>query len=208
VKEADQWHCRLLRARRKRPSSCAADKPNESPPPHVVLTPAMGFRGWAMAIEGRFAEGIALLETGIERTKATGGLWLLPFHGAMLAIAYQRTGRVEDGLTLIRNLLEMVERTGVRYMEAELYRVRAELLVSSSNLDEAEEALDRGLTVAREQGARLFELRIATTLARIWRNQGHSSKARDLLAPICGWFGEIQLADLKDAKEGLDKLRE
>ena len=167
------------------------------------------FRGWAMALEGRIAEGIALLQIGIEGTKAAGAQLMLPFHGAMLATAYQRTGRVEDGLTLIRNLLEMVERTGVRYMEAELYRVRAELLVSSSNLDEAEEALHRGLTVAREQEARIFEMRIATTLARIWRNQGHSSKARDLLAPICDWFGEIPLdtVDLKDAKGVLNILR-
>jgi predicted ATPase len=107
---------------------------------------------------------------------------------------------------LIGNLLEMVERTGVRYMEAELHRVRAELLISSASLNEAEEALHRGLTVAREQQARIFELRIATTLARIWHNQGHSSKARDLLAPICDWFGEIQLADLEDAKGVLNSL--
>ena len=169
---------------------------------------ATNFRGWAMALEGRFAEGIALLQFGIEGLKATGAQWLLPFYGSLLATAYQRTGRVEDGLALIGHLLEMVGRTGVRYMEAELYRLRAELLVSSSNLEEAEEALCRGLTVAREQQARIFELRIATTLARIWRNQGHSSKARDLLAPICEWFGEIPLADLKDAKEVLTKLRE
>jgi predicted ATPase len=169
---------------------------------------ATNYRGWAMALEGRLAEGIALLETGIEGAKVAGAQRMLPFHGAMLATAYRRTGRVEDGLTLIGDLLEMVERTEVRYMKAELYRVRTELLVSSSNLDVAEEALDRGLKVAREQGARLFELRIATNLARIWRNQGHSSKARGLLAPICDWFGEIPLdtVDLKDAKVLLNQL--
>jgi hypothetical protein len=126
----------------------------------------------------------------------------------MLATAYQRTGRIEDGLALISHLLEMVERTGVRSMEAELYRVRAELLVSASNPGEAEEALDRGLTVAREQQARTFEMRIATALATMWRNQGHSLKARDLLAPICEWFGEIPLADLRDARGVLHTLRE
>jgi predicted ATPase len=172
------------------------------------LAAATNFRGWAMALEGRFAEGIALLQLGIEGLKATGAQWLLPFYGALLATAYHQTGRVEDGLALIGNLLEMVERTGVRYMEAELHRVRAELLVASSNLDEAEEALYRGLTVAREQQARLFELRIATALATMWRNQGHSLKARDLLAPICEWFGEIPLADLKDAKGVLHELHE
>jgi len=169
---------------------------------------ATNYRGWAMALEGRIAEGIALLQIGIEGLRAAGAQWHLLFHGTMLASAYQRTGRIEDGLTLIGNLLDVVERTGLRYTEAELHRVRAELLVSSANLDEAEEALHRGLTVAREQQARIFELRIATTLARIWHNQGHSSKARDLLAPICDWFGEVPLADLKDAKGVLDKLRE
>jgi predicted ATPase len=92
-------------------------------------------------------------------------------------------------------------------MEAELHRVRAELLVSSGNLDKAEEALHRGLSVAREQQARIFELRIATTLARIWHNQGHSSKAGDLLTPIYDWFGEIPLADLEEAKGLLNSLR-
>jgi tetratricopeptide (TPR) repeat protein len=166
------------------------------------------YRGWAMALEGRNAEGIAALESGIEGVKAAGSHFILPLHGTMLATAYQRIGRVEDGLTLIGNLLEMVERTGVRYMEADLYRVRAELLVSLDDLDEAEEALHRGLTVAGEQQARIFELRIATTLAGIWRNQGHSSKARDLLAPICDWFGEIPLdiIDLKEAKVLLNRL--
>jgi predicted ATPase len=167
---------------------------------------ATNYRGWAMALEGRFAEGVALLQSGIQGVKAAGAQWHLLFHGAMLATAYQRTGRVEEGLTLIESLLETVERTGVRYMEAELYRVRAELLVSSSKLDVAEESLHRGLTVAREQQARIFEVRIATTLARIWRNQGHSLKARDLLAPICDSFSGVLIHDIKDAKELLHKL--
>jgi len=167
---------------------------------------ATTFRGWAMVFEGRNAEGIALLESGIEGIKARGGQFNLPFHGTMLATAYQRSGRGDDGLTLVGNLLQMVERTGVRYMEPELHRVRAELLVSSSKLDEAEEALHGGLKVAREQQARIFELRIATTLARIWRKQGHSSEARDLLAPICDWFGQIPLTDLTDARQLLNQL--
>lgn len=167
---------------------------------------ATNYRGWAKALEGRTAEAIALLQTGIEGVKAAGAQWHLLFHGSILATAYQRAGRIEDGLTLIGNLVEIVERTGVRYMEAELYRVRAELLVSSSNLDEAKATLHRGLTIAREQQARIFEMRIATALARIWRNQGHISKARDLLAPICGWFGGIPLRDLEDANEVLRNM--
>ena len=111
------------------------------------------YRGWAMILAGRIEEGITLLQVGIERVKATGAQWNVPFHGAMLATAYERVGRVDDGLTLIGSLLEMVERSGNRYMEAELYRVKAELLVSSKNFIEAEAALHRGLTVAREQQA-------------------------------------------------------
>jgi class 3 adenylate cyclase/predicted ATPase len=168
---------------------------------------ATNYRGWAMALDGQIAEGIGLLETGIEGAKAAGAQVILPFHGAMLATAYRQAGRVEDGLTLIGNLLEMVERTGVRYMEPELHRVQAKLFACSSNLDKAEEALHRGLKVAREQQSRIFEMRSATTLAKIWRDQGHSSKARDLLAPIYDWFGEIQLADLEDAKGVLISLR-
>jgi hypothetical protein len=131
----------------------------------------------------RVANGIGLLETGIEGAKAAGGQFVLPLHGTMLATAYQRTGRVADGLTLIGNLLKMVERTGVQFMEAELYRVRAEPLLSA-NVDESEEALHRGLAIAREQQARIFEMRIATTLARIWRTQGHSSKAATYWRPF------------------------
>lgn len=145
---------------------------------------ATSYRGWAMALEARIEEAIPLLEFGIEGARAAGSLFILPLHGTMLATAYRQAGRVEDGLTLIGNLLEMVERTGVRYMEAELHRVQAELFACSSNLDEAEEALHRGLKVAREQQSRIFEMRSATTLAKIWRDQGHSSKARDLLAPF------------------------
>jgi class 3 adenylate cyclase/tetratricopeptide (TPR) repeat protein len=164
------------------------------------------YGGWAMALEGRTAEAISLLQNGIEGLKSAGAQWHLLFHGPMLATAYRRTGRFEDGLSVIGSLFEVVERTGVRYMEAELYRVRAELLVSLSNLDDAEHALHRGLTVAREQQARIFEMRIATTLAKIWQDQGHSAKARELLKPICDAFGRLSLRDLENANEVLRTL--
>ena len=164
------------------------------------------FRGWAMIFEGRTEEGSSLLKIGIEGNMARRVEKNVPFHGAMLATAYQRTGLVEDGLTLIRSLLMMVDRSGNRYVEAELYRVKAELLVSSAKLADAEEALQRGLAIAREQQARIYEMRIATTLAKIWRDRGHSAKARDLLAPICDSFGRIPLRDLEDANEVLHNL--
>lgn len=167
---------------------------------------ATSYRGWAKAFEGRFEEAIETLQTGIEGIKAAGAQWHFLFHGPMLAIAYQRAGRADDGLTLIGDLLEISDRTGVRYMEAELYRVRAELLQASSNLVDAEAALRRGLAVAREQQARLFEVRISTVLARHWRILGHASKARTLLTPICDLFDELPVRDLKEAKMELEKL--
>ena len=130
----------------------------------------------------------------------------MPFHGAMLASAYERIGRAEDGLTLIRSLLKMVERSGNRYVEAELYRVKAELLVSAAKNTDAEEALQRGLAIARGQQARIYEIRIATTLAKLWRDRGQSAKAHSLLAPICDSFGRVSLRDLEDANDVLHHL--
>ena len=165
------------------------------------------YHAWSLLLEGRIEDGAPLLRESIEVDKATGALKNTPFNGAMLATAYQRASRFEDGLTLIKTLIEMVNRSGNRYVEAELYRVNAELLVSSARFAEAEEALHRALAIAREQQARIYEIRVATTLARIWRDEGRLSKARDLLAPICDWFGEAQLADLNDANILLNQLK-
>jgi predicted ATPase len=170
------------------------------------LVLATNYGGWAKALEGRTAEAIALLERGVEGVKAAGAQWHYLFHGSILAAAYQRTGRIEDGLALIDSLLEVAERTGVRYVDADLYRVRGELLVSSPTPDAAEAALQRGLTISRDQQARIFEIRIATSLARIWCKQGRARKARQLLAPICGWFGDATSRDLETAKKMLLSL--
>jgi tetratricopeptide (TPR) repeat protein len=164
------------------------------------------FRGWAMLLNGRIKEGGAILKSYIEGDMAIRAQKNVPFHGAMLATAYQRTGRVEDGLKLIRSLLKMVEQSGNRYVEAELFRVKAELLLSSARIADAEEALQRGLAIARQQQARIYEMRIATTLAKTWRDQGQSAKAHSVLAPICESFGRVSLRDLEDAHEVLHHL--
>jgi class 3 adenylate cyclase/predicted ATPase len=164
------------------------------------------FRGWAMLLEGRIEEGSPLLKRSIEGDIVSRAQKNIPFHGAMLATAYQQTGLVEDGLTLIRRLLKMVERSGNRYVEAELYRVKAELLVSAAKNADAEEALQRGLAIARGQQARIYEIRIATTLAKLWRDRGQSAEAHSLLAPICDSFGKVSLRDLEDANDVLHHL--
>ena len=103
--------------------------------------------------------------------------------------------------------IETVEKTDERFFEAELYRLRGEMCLTLGKKVEAETALKRGLTVARHQQARFWELRAATSLADLWRDQGRSSEARDLLAPVYGWFTEgFDLPDLKNAQSLLDEL--
>jgi predicted ATPase len=97
----------------------------------------------------------------------------------------------------------------VRWIEAELHRLRGELLLALPEPDqsEAEACFRQALAVASQQQAKFWELRAATSLARVWRDQGKRAEARDLLAPIYGWFTEgFDTADLKDAKALLDEL--
>ena len=100
-------------------------------------------------------------------------------------------------------------RTEVRLFEAELRRIEGELrLLAGAPEAEAEACFAEALAVARRQEARSFELRAATSLARLWRDQGRRAEAHDLLAPVHGWFTEgFDTPDLRDAKALLDELR-
>jgi len=116
---------------------------------------------------------------------------------------------MERAWEVIAQALEAVEETKERDSEAETHWIAGELALLSTppNLERAEASFQRGLAIARRQGARSLELRAATSLARLWRDQGKSAEARNLLAPIYGWFTEgFDLPDLKDAKAQLDEL--
>jgi predicted ATPase len=122
---------------------------------------------------------------------------------AQLATAYAKTGRPEDGLGRLSEALALTEKSGVRWFEAELHRRRAELLRTtySGAEVEAEAGFRRAIAIARQQDAKLWELRSATSLARIWRDQGKPQQGRELLAPVYGWFTEgFDTLDLKEAK--------
>ena len=125
-----------------------------------------------------------------------------------LAGTHAGLGQLDVGLTLVEEALRMVENTGERLFEAELYRLRGELLLMFDEKDGAEMALEQALAIARRQHARMWELRAAVSLARLRRDQGRYAEARDLVAPICGWFTEgFDTPDLTDARallEGLD----
>jgi predicted ATPase len=103
--------------------------------------------------------------------------------------------------------LQIVERTGERWFAAELNRSKGELLVRQGDAEAAEELYYKALTIAEQQGAKIWELRAAASLARLWREQGRRGEARDLLAPVYDSFTEgFDTQDLKDAKALLDKL--
>ena len=103
--------------------------------------------------------------------------------------------------------LQIVERTGARWFAAELNRHKGQLLLRRGDADAAEELYRKALTIAREQEAKLWELRAAVSLARLWRDQGRREEAGDLLAPVYDWFTEgFGTPDLKEAKELLDEL--
>ena len=126
---------------------------------------------------------------------------------AFLAAACEIAGKVEEGLRLLDDALQIGERTGERWLDAELYRHKGELLLQQGNTKAAEELFGKALGVAKEQEAKLWELRAATSLARLRRDQGRRAEACDLLSPVYGWFTEgFETPDLKDAKALLDEL--
>jgi predicted ATPase len=116
-------------------------------------------------------------------------------------------GQFGVGLGLLDEAIRTAEQTQERVYEAELHRLRGDLLLASGKNREGETELEQALAVAHNQGARFWELRAATSLARLWRDQGRYQEARDLLSPIYGWFSEgFALQDLKRAKSLLDEV--
>jgi len=132
---------------------------------------------------------------------------VVPLHFALLARACEIAGQVEEAVTQLDEALKIVERTGERFFAAELNRHKGQLLLRQGHTEAAEELYREALSIAREQEAKLWELRAAVSLARLRSDQDRRAKARDLLAPVYGWFTEgFDTADLKEAKALLDEL--
>jgi len=165
------------------------------------------YRGWAEVKNGDVTEGISLLRSGSAAYRATGAELWMPHFIALLASACEIAALFEEGLTLLDEALQIVERTGERWLEAELNRHKGQLLLRQGQSEAAEELYRKALSIAEEQGAKLWELRAAASLARLRRDQGRPAEARALLAPIYGWFTEgFDTPDLKEAKALLDEL--
>jgi len=150
---------------------------------------------------------MTLLRRGSTAYRASGAELFVPHYMALFAAACEITGQVEESSTLLDDALDIIERTGERWFAAELNRQKGQLLLRQGCFDAAEELYRKALSIAREQEAKLWELRAAASLARLSRDQGRWAEARDLLAPIYGWFTEgFDTPDLKEAKVLLNEL--
>jgi class 3 adenylate cyclase/predicted ATPase len=165
------------------------------------------YRGWARVKKGDVAEGILLLRSGSNAYHATGAEAFMPHHIDLLARACEIAGQIEEAVSLLDDALQIVERTGERWFAAELNRHKGQLLLRQGQSEAAEELYRKALSIAEEQEAKLWELRATTSLARLRRDQGRHAEARDLLAPVYGWFTEgFDTPDLREAKTLLDEL--
>jgi predicted ATPase len=164
-------------------------------------------QGWVKVKNGDVAEGMSLLRSGSSASHATGAEAWMPHYIALLARACEIAGQVQEGLALLDDALQIVERTGERWSAAELYRNKGQLLLRQGHPEAAEELYRKALSIAEEQEAKLWELRAAASLDRLRRDQGRPAEARELLARVYGWFTEgFGTPDLKEAKALLDEL--
>jgi class 3 adenylate cyclase/predicted ATPase len=185
----------------------------------ATLSTAQGFplwaaqgtslHGWALAMQGQSEEGMAQVRQGIAAWRATGAALAVPRFCALLAEVAAHLGHTEDSFQALAEAFTLMEQHEERWWEAEIYRLRGVLLLRQTETSQvkAEAWLQRALDIARRQAAMSLELRAAMSLARLWQQQGKQAEARELLAPIYGWFTEgFDTADLQEAKALLETL--
>jgi predicted ATPase len=194
------------------------------------LAAGSGLKGWALADQGQAAEGPTQLYQGLTAWQATGAGLLRPYGCALLTEVYEKGGQTAEGLDVLTAALTLVEDSGERWEEAELYRLKGTLTLQSqtglgqvsdkaqagqdqaADTDpqaeaEAEACFHKAIEIARRQRAKSWELRAAMSLSRLWQQRGKKKEAHELLAEIYGWFTEgFDTADLKEAKALLEEL--
>jgi predicted ATPase len=172
--------------------------------PHGIF-----LRGWALSVQGQREEGIEQMRQGLIPMRTGSDEVNVPFFLALLAEVYQKAGQIDTGFNTLAEALTRVEKMGTHFYEAEIHRLKGELLLQQSpdNQPEAESCFQHAITIAQHQSAKSWELRASTSLARLWRSQGKRAEARELLEPVYSWFTEgFDTADLRDAKALLDEL--
>jgi DNA-binding SARP family transcriptional activator/predicted ATPase len=176
----------------------------------LYLAWGTALRGWALAQQGEEEEGINQMLEGIAAWRAMGGTTLLPQLLASLAEIYRKAGELTEASGRLDEALELATTSGECCWEAELHRLKGDLMLTRGDEIQAEVCFERAIDVARRQGARSWELRAATSLCRLWRARGTLGKqkeARRLLTPVYDWFSEgFDTPDLEEAKALLDAL--
>jgi predicted ATPase len=174
-------------------------------------------RGGALAAQGQGEEGLAQLRQGLAARRVMGAE-RLPYFLALLAEVYRQGGQAEEGLAVLAEALATVDKTGERFCEAELCRLKGELLLTQEGLrlqavghrekiEEAEACFHKAIEIARRQQAKSWELRAVMSMSRLWQRQGKKDEARQMLAGIYGWFTEgFDTKDLQEAKALLEEL--
>jgi predicted ATPase len=205
------WHCAIVLQVGRQTRICrdlatellALSRERDFP---MMRGAGMFYSGWATADGGELEPGIALMEQGLELYSAVRHL-TRPYMLGVLASAKADLGKPGEGLELLEDALASTEMSGELWWQAELHRLRGRLLVARGLRDEVEACFRRAIEISSGQRARTLELLAATSLARLWSDRGRNVEARELLAPIYGWFTEgFETPDLSEAKILLDSL--
>jgi predicted ATPase len=166
-------------------------------------------QGCVLVGTGDAFAAVQRLTLGITALRSTGATLYVPWFPSNLARAYGGLGELDDAWRCIDEAMTLMQTTKERWCEAEVNRIAGEVTLKSltPNAARAEAYFERALAVARQQQAKSWELRAAMSLARLWRSQGNVQQARELLAPVYGWFTEgFDTRDLKEAKALLEEL--
>jgi predicted ATPase len=167
---------------------------------------ATGFRGWSLTALGQAEEGLTLITRGLATIRGTGSVVGTLLLVIACAETYVQLGRLVEASNCLAEAAHMIETTEERFCEAELHRLRGELNATSDQAA-AEQSYRRAIVVSERQDAKALELRAATSLARLWRDQGKVQQALELLAPVYGWFTEgFDTRDPREARALLGAL--
>jgi predicted ATPase len=169
----------------------------------------MVWQGSLFALTGKASDAVHVITAGLTARRSTGATLWMPLNMSYLTRAYAELGHLDDAWRCIGEAMAAIETTKERWYEAEVNRMTGEITLLAPERDaaKAEAYFERALTIARKQQAKSWELRAAMSLARLWRDQGKVRQARELLAPIYGWFTEgFGTHDLKEAKALLEEL--
>jgi len=170
----------------------------------------MMLQGCLLALAGKASNAVQMITSGIITCRSTGSTAMMPWYLSNLARAYAEIDQYGEAWSCIDEAVTAVDRAKEKWCEAEIHRTGGEIALMSPEPDaaKAEAYFDRALAMARSQQAKSWELRAATSMARLWRDQGKRQRAHDLLAPVYDWFTEgFDTLDLREAKALLEQLR-